>query len=66
MGRKRSGDAVGTLLIAIIALGAWIISEYGVMLLIFGALALVAWVAHSLTVPSGNSRSPEFETSTLR
>ncbi len=48
MARKRSGSAVGNLLIGVLALGAWVISEYGVMFLILGALGLGAWIFYWL------------------
>lgn len=55
MGRKRSGSAVGDLLIAALALGAWVISEYGAMFLILGALGSGAWIVYSL---KGNRSAP--------
>ncbi len=61
MGRKRLGDAVGTSLIAILALGAWVISEYGVMLLIFGALAAACRFSEFVrrrVLPSFDQESP--------
>lgn len=62
MGRKRSGSAVGDLLVAVLTLGAWVISEHGVTLLILGALAVGAWVAYWLQT----NRSASIEPASVR